>query len=92
MVGWNYIVTPGWMGVSRDVVVAMLWPIIIPFNLIKHSINSAIVVLIQKPVLRVFKSSNLIDREIQNQKTSIYLLAIIVLISAISLVILLNNM
>ncbi len=92
MIGWNYIVTPGWMGVPRETVVAMLPTVILPFNLIKYSINSAVVVLIQKPVLKVFKRSNLIDRDIKTQKTSIYLLALIVIVAAISLVVLLNNM
>lgn len=92
MIGWNYIVTPYWLGIPRPAVIEIIIYAIIPFNIIKYSINSGIVVLIQKPVLKVFKRSNLIDREVKNQNSSIYLLAVIVIVSAISVVLLINNM
>jgi riboflavin transporter len=38
----NLIVTPAYTGVSIDAVLAMIVPIIIPFNLLKFSINSII--------------------------------------------------
>lgn len=91
MTGWNYIVTPVYLQIPRAEVVKMLLPIIVPSNLIKYSINSGIVLLIQKPVLRTFKRSNLIDREIKNQKSSIYLLGIILIVASISLIMLLKN-
>lgn len=39
---WNIIFTPIFMGVPRDTVIQMLVPAIIPFNLIKAGINSAV--------------------------------------------------
>lgn len=48
MVGWNLIVTPIFMGAPREKVVAMLVPVIIPFNLIKAGVNSLITVVVYK--------------------------------------------
>ncbi len=48
MCAWNYIMTPIFMGAPREVVAAMLVPVIIPFNLIKAGANSAITVLVYK--------------------------------------------
>ena len=42
MIPLNLIFTVYFLGISRDVVVSMLFPIIIPFNLIKAGTNSVI--------------------------------------------------
>lgn len=92
MVAWNYIVTPWFLGIPRPEVVKMLVPVIIPFNLIKSAINSAIIIIIHEPALKVFKSSNLIQREIASEKSSTYLIAGLVIISSIILVVMINNL
>lgn len=46
----NLIVTPLFMGVPVDAVKALLFPAIIPFNLIKAGINSAVAFVIYKPL------------------------------------------
>ena len=50
MLLWNYLITPMYMGVSRDVVAKMILPVFLPFNLIKSIINSIIIFLIFTPV------------------------------------------
>jgi len=51
MLLWNYLIIPLYMtGVARADVVGMLVPIILPFNLIKNSLNAALVMLLYKPV------------------------------------------
>lgn len=42
MAGWNLIITPIFLGAPVEVVLEMLVPIIIPFNLIKAGLNSMI--------------------------------------------------
>lgn len=46
----NYFVTPLFMGAPREAVVAMLVPVIIPFNLLKGGINAAITFLVYKRI------------------------------------------
>ena len=53
MILWNYLVTPGYMNVPRDVVVSMLPTIFLPFNLIKAGINMAITLIIYKPISKL---------------------------------------
>jgi riboflavin transporter FmnP len=52
MVGWNLIVTPFYMGVPREAVLAMILPVILPFNLLKAAVNSVVIFLIYKPIAR----------------------------------------
>lgn len=46
MLLWNYLITPLYMGVTRDVVKGMLLPVFLPFNLIKSLINAVIIYLL----------------------------------------------
>jgi len=61
MLIWNYIMTPIYMHVSRDAVVAMLIPVFLPFNLIKGSINAAFTIVFFKPLEIVFKKLGLMS-------------------------------
>ena len=56
MLVFNIIITPLFMGVPRSVVIGMLIPAILPFNLIKAGINAIITYLIYKPLrVHLFK-------------------------------------
>lgn len=61
MVLWNYLVTPFYMGVSRKVVTDLLVPAIIPFNLIKSGLNTAVTLIIYKPLVTALRKINLIE-------------------------------
>lgn len=52
---WNWIVTPVYMGVPRSVVVGMLLPTFIPFNLVKGGMNAALTLLLYKPVVSALR-------------------------------------
>lgn len=54
MVIWNIIVTPLYMGVPREEVIALIVPAILPFNLIKAGINSVLTFALYKTVGRLF--------------------------------------
>ena len=55
MVPANLFFTVRYWGAPYDTVVASIWPVIIPFNLIKSVGNSIIVALIYKPLSRFLK-------------------------------------
>ena len=46
----NLIVTPMWLGVPMDAVIAMIIPILIPFNLVKGLINAVLTLIIYKSI------------------------------------------
>ena len=48
MMIWNYFFTPIFMGMPRAAVAPMIFPIIVPFNLIKSSVNSVITFVLYK--------------------------------------------
>ncbi len=60
MLLWNYIVTPMYMGVPREAVLGMILPLLLPFNLLKASLNSAVVMALYKGVVTALRKSKLL--------------------------------
>ena len=52
MIGWNLIITPIYMRVPVEAVIAMIIPILLPFNLLKAGVNSVVAFLVYKPIAR----------------------------------------
>lgn len=51
----NLIITPLWMGVPVDVVIAMILPILLPFNLLKAVLNSILTLVVYKAISNLIK-------------------------------------
>ena len=60
MLLWNYLITPLYQGVPRDVVAAMLPTVFLPFNLAKGGMNMAATLLLYKPVVSALRSAGLV--------------------------------
>ena len=63
MLMWNYIITPFFMGVSREVVASMLLTVFLPFNLLKGGINMIITLLFIRPLWAVVSALKFYDDE-----------------------------
>lgn len=50
MLFWNLLVTPYFLGVPREAVIAMLGTVILPFNLLKAGVNSVVTFLTYKSI------------------------------------------
>lgn len=59
MLLWNYLVTPIYQGVPRDVVTAMLPTVFFPFNLAKGGLNMAATLLLYKPIVTALRKARL---------------------------------
>lgn len=70
MLLWNYIVSPYYFKTPRSVVVDMLIPVFLPFNILKGVLNSTLVFLVYKPVISALRSSNLIPQGNENLNIS----------------------
>lgn len=46
----NLIITPAWLGVPMDAVIAMIIPILTPFNLLKALLNSVLTLIVYKSI------------------------------------------
>ncbi len=64
----NYILTPLYTGMPREAVAQLLIPAILPFNLIKCVLNSALVMLIYKPVVKILRQSGILEPSQTNSK------------------------
>ncbi|MBE7013383.1 MAG: ECF transporter S component [Ruminococcaceae bacterium] len=60
MLLWNYLITPLYMNVPRQEVAKLLLPAILPFNLLKGTLNSVITFLIYKPVVKALRRAKLV--------------------------------
>lgn len=58
MIGFNLIFTPIFMGVPREVVVQMILPAILPFNVIRAGVNSVITFVILRVILLYIKPTH----------------------------------
>ena len=60
MLAWNYIITPLYMHVPREVVAGMLLPTFLPFNLVKGGLNAGITMLVYKPLVGALRRAGLL--------------------------------
>ncbi|MGM0410717.1 MAG: ECF transporter S component [Bacillota bacterium] len=60
MIPANLFITPIYMGLSRQQIYPLLWSGIIPFNLIKASINSGITILVYKNIASFLREKGLL--------------------------------
>ena len=60
MILWNWLITPLYMGIDRSVVVGMLIPTFLPFNLLKGGINAAATILLYKPIITALRKAKMI--------------------------------
>ena len=89
MLLWNWLITPLYMGVARSAVEDMLIPMFLPFNLLKAGLNSALVLVLYKPLVTALRKANLAPSKVQSgasgNKTGVWILGLILLATCILL-------
>ena len=94
MVVLNIIITPYFMGAPRDAVLQLIPTLILPFNIAKGFLNSAIAMFLYKPVSFALKKAKLVRGEVKISVNSssllIYISAFVTLVTAIVIFILLK--
>ena len=87
MISWNYLIAPIYMGYPREVVMKMLLPAFLPFNLLKGGLNTAIALLLYKPVVTALRKTRLIEQAgnqaEKKKKTGILLIALLLLATSV---------
>ena len=82
----NYLVTPLYMGYSRDVVAEMLLPVFLPFNLLKGGLNASITFLLYKPVITALRKSGYVssvENVTRRKHIGLILLAFLIIITCV---------
>ncbi len=94
MVVWNYVLTPFFYGMPREEVVKMLLPVFVPFNLIKSSLNTALVLLLYKPFVKILRRAGLIEKRDSASGSviskGIIILALFLIVMSIGALIIIN--
>lgn len=94
MLLWNWLITPLYMGVSRPTVVSMLIPVFLPFNALKSGFNSALTLILYKPLVLALRKTGLIPKtspKPASAKWGIYLLGAALLATCILLLLVLRG-
>ena len=60
MLLWNYLITPIYMKVPRETVAQLLIPAFLPFNLLKGTLNAALLMLLYQPVVTALRRARLV--------------------------------
>ena len=95
MLLWNYLITPLYMtGTTRSDIAGMLIPVFLPFNALKAGINSALTLLLYKPLVTALRRTGLVERKTpacSTSKLGLYIFAGILLITCILLLLVLQE-
>lgn len=95
MILWNYLITPYYMGYPREAVAELLIPAFLPFNLMKGGLNTAITMLLYKPVVTALRRSHLIETTQITTKSrlnvGIILTALLIIVTCILTILSLNG-
>ena len=99
MLLWNYLITPLYMtGTSRSDVAAMLIPVFLPFNALKAGFNTALTLMLYKPLVSALRHTGLVssqpastDAPKGQPKIGVYLIGAALLITCILLLLVLQN-
>ena len=70
MILWNWLITPLYMKVPRAVVVKMLIPTFLPFNLLKGGINATLAMLLYKPIVTALRKAKLVPSSSSSKRST----------------------
>lgn len=92
MLLWNYLLTPLYLDVTREAVIGMLVPLLLPFNLIKCGLNAALTLLLYRPVSLGLRKTSLLPPRTsgsRNQTIGVTLVALVLVATFILLLLVL---
>lgn len=94
MILWNWLITPLYMGVPRAEVQKLLIPAFLPFNTLKAGLNTALTLVLYKPLVSALRKAKLVedrDDHPSEKKYGLYLLAGLLLVTCVVLTLVLNG-
>ena len=96
MMLWNYLISPLYMGYSREAVAELLLPVFLPFNLLKSVLNAALTFVLYKPVITALRKGGYVampEKESRRQKRNgMTLLAVLLIVTCVLIILAMNGM
>jgi len=91
----NYFLTPIYTGMPREAVAELLIPAILPFNLIKCILNSALTLILYKPITRILRRSGMIPQtggvSVRRMNFSVILTSVLLILLCVTAIMLINS-
>lgn len=94
MLLWNWLITPLYLKIDRQIVVGMLGTLFLPFNAVKALLNSALVLCLYKPLITALRKARLVSTPTSQEggfKLGLYLLAAAALATGILMLLVLQG-
>lgn len=94
MLLWNWLITPLYMGTTREAIEQMLLPVFLPFNALKAGLNSALVLCLYKPLTSALRRTRLLPQEghpKRSAKPGMYVFAVLLLATCILLLLVMQG-
>ena len=94
MLLWNWLITPGYMGQPREAIEALLLPAFLPFNLLKAGFNTALTLILYKPLVSALRHTGLVSTSSAPKRQSrlgVYLIGAALLVTCILLLLVLQG-
>ena len=95
MLLWNYLITPLYMGVTREAVVDLLLPAFLPFNLLKAGLNAGFTFLLYRPVVSALRKAGYVasSKEGIKKKTpyGLFILSALLIITCVLFILSMQN-
>lgn len=79
----NLFITPFYMSVPREEVATMIPTLLLPFNLVKTILNSALVLLLYKPIITALRATKLVPAPKEEKKRSVAVTVITIVCAAV---------
>lgn len=88
MLMWNYFITPLYLNTPRELIVPLLLPGFLPFNLIKCTINACLTYILYKPLITVLRKSRMLPESSHKTPSTkgavaVYIICSIVVLASI---------
>ena len=88
MLMWNYFITPLYLDTPRELIVPLLLPGFLPFNLIKCTINACLTYILYKPLITVLRKSRMLPESSHKTPSTkgavaVYIICSIVVLASI---------
>lgn len=97
MLLWNYLVTPIYMHIDREMIMPLLIPAFLPFNVIKGALNSSVTLILYKFVVTALRKAKLLPQggDESKKKTSAFIssivLSVLIITTCVLIILAFNN-
>lgn len=85
MIALNLVITPFYMGVPKSEVVPLLGSLILPFNLLKGTLNASLTAILYKPMATAIRAVRIVDAPVptgRNGRRSVVVTACAIVVAA----------